>query len=1202
MKWFKRSGLLFLALLLVLLAVLAWLLTSSSGARVSLSFANRAVPGLELSNISGSLRRGLEIGQLRYRQPGRELVLERVLLVGRFSDWQTERGVLSITVANATLRDRPRPSSPIELTWPEMPALPLEIDPLSITVQSFRWFDEKGVLKLEGALGLEGRIKQSGVAFERLTFRGPDTELVGSLAIATGRIQPTGKLNVKATRGGHKFDLDWAGSQQADAYRFETTARAPIAGKLALLFAAGKLNGELSVPKQLLDKQSISARLQISGTEQAPELRGRLRVGSNQLRDLALALALNRDGIEISQLEARLVNQIETLSATGSLAFKPDNRLQLRGTFKPDKRHLARFDAISAPVEAAFELSASLSELNVSADVPALNIDGSARLKGDTLTFNLRQNDRLSALGTLKAGALDAAIEFTRFDPATWVRDWPGELSGKAALKLPQIEAMTGAQLRIEDLGGTLRGRELIANGELNFGEQDEPTGQLSLLLGANQANYSGPSAAAPAQLALDFPDLSAFAEGLVGHLGGEIRKRGQILDGNLTLKGLTYADTTIEEITLTAAVDLNREAPSTVTLNAIGVRAAGQSIAQAKLTVVGTERQQRFELNANTPTAVLSLIASGGREGKTDSRYTIEALTLTPTNHPAWRSATPAVLSIDKKRVSLSQLCLQSGTAQGCLVGEINERRDASAELSLSGVDVAAVSALALASTGFALAGEISGQARLVTKGGQIQSIDAALDLPKLTVSLTTEDRHLELEGLSVRATGGPAQLALAIRSKADAASAISGDVRLFDLLAQAPLRRIEGDISFTSREALSWLLSSDEIRGVRGEVSSQLSLSGSLDAPLAAGTLEVKSFGLRIPAYGTVLSKTNLRAEITSLAQIRLNGSGKLGDGEVTIDGLLSTRPLALNLNVKGDNLRLVSTSSIKLSGAPDLNISLEDGLWRVDGQVDIPTGNIALDQFDEAVRASEDQEFTDVDPATVKAALPLMGDVDLKLGPNVTLSGAGLTGTLSGAVTLKVRPGAEPMGSGQIVVNGRYLAFGRKLDIETAKLNFGNSLLSDPALDIRASRMVGRVKAGVRVRGTAAAPDVRIYTDPASTQADALSYLVVGRPLSQSKAGDQAKLSGASKSLGSGLLAQEIGLRFGLDDVALEDGSGFDGPRLMLGKYLSPRLYVAYGISQFDSSTLFRLRYLINAKLDVEVERGEEIRAILNYRVDR
>jgi len=185
---------------------------------------------------------------------------------------------------------------------------------------------------------------------------------------------------------------------------------------------------------------------------------------------------------------------------------------------------------------------------------------------------------------------------------------------------------------------------------------------------------------------------------------------------------------------------------------------------------------------------------------------------------------------------------------------------------------------------------------------------------------------------------------------------------------------------------------------------------------------------------------------------------------------------------------------------------------------------------------------------------------------------------------------------------VVNGRYLAFGRKLDIETAKLNFGNSLLSDPALDIRASRMVGRVKAGVRVRGTAAAPDVRIYTDPASTQADALSYLVVGRPLSQSKAGDQAKLSGASKSLGSGLLAQEIGLRFGLDDVALEDGSGFDGPRLMLGKYLSPRLYVAYGISQFDSSTLFRLRYLINSKLDVEVERGEEIRAILNYRVDR
>ncbi len=62
---------------------------------------------------------------------------------------------------------------------------------------------------------------------------------------------------------------------------------------------------------------------------------------------------------------------------------------------------------------------------------------------------------------------------------------------------------------------------------------------------------------------------------------------------------------------------------------------------------------------------------------------------------------------------------------------------------------------------------------------------------------------------------------------------------------------------------------------------------------------------------------------------------------------------------------------------------------------------------------------------------------------------------------------------------------------------------------------------------------------------------------------------------------------GARVGLEDVALE--SDLDNQTsLVLGKYLSPRLYVSYGISFTEQLNTLKLRYTLERQVD-DQDRG-------------
>ena len=116
---------------------------------------------------------------------------------------------------------------------------------------------------------------------------------------------------------------------------------------------------------------------------------------------------------------------------------------------------------------------------------------------------------------------------------------------------------------------------------------------------------------------------------------------------------------------------------------------------------------------------------------------------------------------------------------------------------------------------------------------------------------------------------------------------------------------------------------------------------------------------------------------------------------------------------------------------------------------------------------------------------------------------------------------------------------------------------------------------------------------------TQGNQLSYLVLGRPMSGSSGGEGSALNRAALALGlkgGNAVAEKIGSKLGLDQFGVESseaGSSTnpENASFVVGKYLSPKLYISYGLGLFDPVTTLRLQYAISSHWKLVSESSNE-----------
>jgi len=190
----------------------------------------------------------------------------------------------------------------------------------------------------------------------------------------------------------------------------------------------------------------------------------------------------------------------------------------------------------------------------------------------------------------------------------------------------------------------------------------------------------------------------------------------------------------------------------------------------------------------------------------------------------------------------------------------------------------------------------------------------------------------------------------------------------------------------------------------------------------------------------------------------------------------------------------------------------------------------------------------------------------------------------------------------------VSGAYQAYGQDLKIQQGQLLYAGTPVDNPRLAIIAVREIDTVKAGFRVSGSARTPELTVFSDPAMGQANALAYIVAGKPLDQVGTGEAEgdALQSAARQLGTaagGLLAKNIGKRLGVDELGIKDSASIGGAALTVGQYLSPRLYLGYGVGLFEPGQVVTLRYRLSRSLALEAEQGTlNSRAGIEFRKER
>lgn len=818
---------------------------------------------------------------------------------------------------------------------------------------------------------------------------------------------------------------------------------------------------------------------------------------------------------------------------------------------------------------------------------------------------------RLDATGNVAwspALRWDADAQLSGFDPGYFAPDWPGAVSGKITSNGEQRgDGTLLADVDAKDLGGTLRGRALSGRGNLHI-DGDVYAGDVAFALGQSRVTAKGRMASnieldanfAPLQL----NDLLPTGNGT---LRGSLQLRGARATPDVTVDlvgdALRYGDYTASHVVAKGELPW-RTGNGDLLIDASGL-ALGIPLQDLQLHARGAVEHVQLEGHANGDIGTLALTGSANKQG-TRWQGSLASLRVAPEKGGAWTLQDAARWSWDGRNGSLSRSCLSSDDG-----------------------------------------GQLCADADWPRRGLNVQGNGLPLALAKPYLPDRSDGRPWFLNG-EVALTGHLQPAGNAWRGNVSVTSATGGvrntarakrdlfGYRDLTLVANFDARKIEATLAaglnskghMEARIATGWdayaplagalRLNTDELTWIEllspdivqptGNLDVDVRLSGTRAQPMIGGEGHLANFATEVPSLGIAVTDGDVRLQAQPDGSAKIVGTLRSGDGVLNVDGTLGwrdqTTPLVLNL--RGKDVLVAETRQLRAIAAPDITVRYAAGSpLKVTGKVTISEADINLERLDQGVSTSPDVVVLDpVDPnRDAPSAIDL--DLDLIMGDAVHLKGFGLTGTLGGNLHVRAPPGREMRATGALDVGGRYAAYGQRLQITRGRLLWANNLVGDPRLDIRAEREVGDVTAGIRVEGSASDPRASVYSDPAKSETEALSYLTLGRPLT-SLSGDEARQVGAAKSAlsaGTGLLASQLGSKIGLDDAGVNNSRALGGDVLSVGKYLSPKLYVGYGVSLLGTGQVLTLKYLLRKGFDIQIESSTvENRASVNYRKEK
>ncbi|CAD5110538.1 Translocation and assembly module subunit TamB [Pseudomonas carbonaria] len=1214
-----------LGVLLALVLAVALLLGSGAGSRWLLG----AVPGVEVEGFEGRLGGQWQAERLSWRQGDQHVELQ----APRF-DWSPA------CLLRMTLCLRRIEAERVDLVFPpgeestddtplSLPALRL---PLAIELGEVRI----GSLTLDGSeLLRDAQLQASwtgeGILIERLNLRQDDL-----LLALSGKLQPGGDWPLEAHG---TLDLPAVDEQ---AWRLALQVQGELQRSLRLTadssgYLAGRLSGEV---QPLAENLPANVRLVVDSFKAARDLPDTLRLERLQLTaagDLAAGYrvdgnaSLPGEGGEVAmKLQGRVdakgadiaalgldAGNDQTLNLDGRLdwqdGFAVDSRLHWKDfpwqrlypleeeppvalrrlqaeMYYRDGNYLGNFDADLDGPAGAFSLQSPVSGDLQQVHLPSLQLKaGQGRAEG---RLGLRFADGLG---------WDAALDLSALDPAYWLKELPGELAGtlRSQGELRDERLSLDANL---DLKGRLRGQPALFQLQGHGAGEEWQLARLELRLGDNRIQGSGAlDQRLRGQLELAMPRLGQLWPGLQGQLDGRLDLAGSLdaPQGQLKLQGqrLAMAEQRLRRLVLDANLDNAQR--GRVELTATGIRTGDSYLGTLTARGEGDIRRQRLELALKGPKLQSELAFDGTLEQKKEgwdwrgrlARGEVQA------GGQDWRLQQPARLErLADGRLNLGGHCWVSGPASLC--GE-DARLQPEPRLRYRLRDFPLASLAPWLPADFAWDGQLSADLQLDLPASGPKGL-VRVDAGSGTLRVREQEQWLEFpySRLLLDSTLQPQRIDSRLQFQGGPLGELSAQVTLDPRPESKPLSgefRLSGLDLAVARPFLPM------VEHLAGQLNGSGRISGGLLAPRIDGNLALSGGEISGAQLPTSFEQLELRAQVAG-EHLQLRGDWRSGEqGRGSLSGQLNwSQALDGDLQVRGERLPVNVEPYAKLEVEPNLVARLAEGRLAIAGQVRVPRGAIEVRELPPSTVKVSDDAVVVGRQKEEEQALQMAMDIEVEVGSDkLTFKGFGLTAELAGS--LKIGDNLETHGELKLD-KGRYRAYGQRLNIRRARLLFTGPI-DQPYLDIEAIRRVDEVVAGLRISGSAAQPRTQVFAEPAMSEEQALSYLVLGRPLGGTGE-DSNMLAQAALGLGlagsssiTGSLAQSLGISdFQLDT----SGSGQSTSVVASGK-LSERLSLRYGVGVFEPANTIALRYELTRRLFLEAASGIASSLDLFYRRD-
>ena len=822
----------------------------------------------------------------------------------------------------------------------------------------------------------------------------------------------------------------------------------------------------------------------------------------------------------------------------------------------------------------------------------------------------------------------DAKLQTKKLKTRRVLPEWPAVLNLKLSstgehtlATAKQAKTNTTASVDLQSLSGTLQNYPLAGQGKIYLNDQHIRVEKLQLSSGRNTLFANG-QATEPFNLQWQVKGqkLSQLYQGLSGSLQGEGRLKGTLeqpqIQAKLAGKALAFNDTALAALQLSITQKRNQYS---LDAKLQKLQFAQNKINNMQIAAQGSLDKHKLTMQLQHPEVSAVLKGAGGWKNQ-QWQGQLKQLNLDKTVAGDWRLTQAVPITLSNKKISTGQLCLKNKAALACSSNQWQAKTGLSAQGNVKNIPLAlaqqwlgetiSFSNKALANADFSIkknATRSTGTLKLHLNDSQITLRSKGM-----------KTQQLNYQNVSLDAALKGNQLESDFAAHISKRGTIKGKVTLSNL-DSSKQQAIKGKVNIDI-PSVAWANQfMPDIKKLQGRLSSELNISGQLSQPQITGRANLVNSRFALPQTGTSIEKINLSLLSTQANKARIAGSLQSGKGTLAIDGQLDLSQLEqwqAKLNLRGQRLDFMNTYEIKGVVSPNLIIDANANAVKITGTLGIPETRIRLNDLpatavyessDVVIVGSKQAALSTSSSKIKKAAaigFKIHPNVRVLMGDQVSFSGFGLKTKLSGQFRIREQQ-QDFFAEGNVKISdGTYQAYGQKLDITQGRLVF-NGPLDNPGMNIKAVRKLSQAEVGIHLTGTVQKPETALFSIPALSQTDKLSYLLTGRSLSEASGEDSNILLAAVTSLGiSGGegIARNIGTSLGLDNVSLSSERGLKAADLELGKRLGPNLYLKYIVGLFDSMQRIAIEYQVNKRLALEAQSGINQGFDLIYKMER